>query len=336
MSTVARNRGAALLRSFFIVLFTAMIVVAVLYPIGFGAALNTVITVTGGAPTAITLSIASVDYVQCASCTNVYQELQFGNTFQLGGQVTPANGGLTISVQYAYSNTQYNLPSYTTDSQGKYGWAQNNGSPNPPTLLQLKTDGFYVNGNRWSNSPSAFKVGDTMTVTTSNNNKVSNSVQIKIVGSGVVPTGTVTLKDGTGKTVTLDASSSVTAQSPLCFQVKITQGTDNVQSANLYYWVYGSTGTQNTAPLTKTPACGLPADSNSYYGTLTLQPNTYVVKVNIIPKQGQPSVLLSIVGYFGTTPPADYTLYYSAILGITGFAGLLSQFFWAKRKVTLP
>lgn len=301
---------------------------------------GTVINVAGGTPTSISLSIASVDYVQCPSCTSSYQELALGNTLQLGGRVNVAVANLQIQSQVSVNGqTQYNLPSYTTDSQGYYGALQNNGQPSNPTLIQLKADGFYVNGYRWSNSPSAFTVGDTLTITTLytgvSPTLLSNTATVKIIGSGVAPTGVVTLKGGDGQIFTLNASSNVQTKSPLCFRVAITQGVDNVQSVDLKYWHYNVQELFTQALTRNSPICGLTSDQNSWYGQLNLQPGVWVVKTNVTPKTGQPVVLLSLLGYFDIpTPIPDISDYYvGSILLILGAALTISGAFMPMRRL---
>jgi len=278
-----------------------------------------IVTVTGSQPTSISLGAGSFNYLQCPTCTTSYQEVQFGNALQLSGRVNSNTANLQVSTTFQINTgNTYAFLQYSTDSQGYYGSLSNGGQPADLVLIQLKPDGIYIS------SPSGkfgatINVGDTVTFKAKIGSVTSNAVKVKIVGSGVPPTGTVTLKGGDGKSYTLDSSSNIQTLSPLCFQVKITQGLDNIQSMNIYYWVYNSQGTFETLTLTKgSTVCGLPSDSSSWYGQLSLQPATYVVKVNIIPKQGQPIVLLSIIGYIGVTPPEDVNYWIGAGLMMIG------------------
>lgn len=279
-----------------------------------------VINVGGGTPTSLTLGITSFDYIQCPTCTSKYQEVQFGNTFQLSGQITPSTNNLQISTTFQVNTgVTPGFLQYFTDSQGYYGALSNGGQPTNPALIQLKPDGIYISGASGKFGVT-INVGDTVTFKATVSSVSSNTVQVKIVGSGIPPTGTVTLKGGDGQTFTLDASSNVATTSPLCFRVAITQGLDNVQSITLPYWHYG-VQELNSLPLTRNaPVCGLPSDPNSWYGQLNLQPGTYVVKVNIIPKQGQPIVLLSILGYFDVpnSQPQDYSYYVGLFIMVIG------------------
>ena len=130
--------------------------------------------------------------------------------------------------------------------------------------------------------------------------------------------GTVTLKGGDGQTFTLTASSNIQTTSPLCFRVAITQGVTNVQTLNLQYRTYPSGSFQTQQMVRGTAVCGLPTDPNSWYGTLTLAPGTYEVKVQIISTQGSTLTLLSILGYFDISPPVDVSYWAGAAVMLVG------------------
>ena len=288
---------------------------------------NAVITVGGNQPTSISLDIYPVGVT--------YDEISLLNSVQFGGVMDKQINGLTVQLSMFINNQQptqcsgqtpiTNLPTYSTISSGHWGFPSLPIGTSP--TFQFKPDGIY-----WETGQAltTLQVGEYIAVCATlqtNPTITSNLAIIKITG-GLPPSGTVVLKGGDGKIFTLDANSNVQTTSPLQFTVTITQGANNVQSANIYYYVYASSGTSQTLPLT---SCG----TNMYCGTLNLQPGTYVVKINITVNQGSPVTLLSILGFFNVsnpTLPSDLNYYVGLGILIVGALITLGAGFMPVRK----
>jgi len=244
-----------------------------------------VINVGGGAAPQITVnSQASALTIQCissgATCVTVTVK---GSGFTSGGQV---------------SVIQYDAGRVTkTHSTGYHSADFSTG----------------VTFEIWSGSDKAI-----INAVDQSTNKQSNDVLLTITQYGTPQFGTtVTMEDGTGQTFTLFTTSNVQAKSPLYFRVAVTQGASSVQSMMLTNYPQGNINGLATTPLTRGAApqgSHFPSDQNSWYGSLTLAPGTYIVQIKINPTSGTPFYVISILGYVGV--PAPYDTGYVAGTGI--------------------